>query len=81
MIDDGECPELSQQDLDALSSIIHQPRTYGREAAAQFLKISLKRFHDLRNAGIIRDPRKVKGLKEKQYYLSDLKEAKEHLPK
>jgi len=81
MIDAGECPELSQQDLDTLSTIIHQPKSYGRESASQFLGLSLNRFHELRNSGIIRDPRKVAGLKEKQYYLADLKEAKERIPK
>ena len=81
MVENGECAELSQQDLDTLSSIIHQPRSMGREAAAQFLGVSLNEFHALRNSGIIRDPRKVAGLKEKQYYLADLKEAKERMSK
>jgi len=81
MVDNGECANLTQEELDTISAIIHQPRTCGREAAAEYLGLSLNRFHELRKAGIIRDPRKVKGLKEKMYYLADLKEAKEHMPK
>ena len=81
MIDRGECANMSQQDLDTLSSIIHQPRSMGRESSAEFLGVSLNKFHELRNSGIVRDPRKVKGMKEKQYYLADLKEAKERMSK
>jgi len=79
MVDNGECANLTQEELDTISAIIHQPRTMGREAAAQFLGLSLNEFHKLRNAGIIHDPRKVKGLKEKMYYMADLKEAKNRM--
>lgn len=81
MIDNGECPDLSQQDLDVISSIINQPKSMGRESAAQFLGINMNHFHELRSSGIIRDPRKRKGFKEKEYFLSDLKEAKERMSK
>ena len=44
----------------------------GREEAAKFLGVSLNKFHELRDAGLIPEPRKRKGFKEKEYYLSDL---------
>lgn len=75
MIDNGEFIELSEKDLENISIIIHNPITVGREEAAKFLGISLNRFHELRDEGIIPEPRKRKGFKEKEYYLSDLKKC------
>ena len=81
MVDNGECDHITPEELAVLSEIIHRPQTMGREDAARFLGISLNKFHELRDCGIIPEPRKVKGQKEKLYYMCDLKKAKERIPK
>lgn len=43
MIDNGEFVELSEEDLENISIIIHQPITIGREDAAKFLGVSLNK--------------------------------------
>ena len=58
MIDNGELTELSDDDLEQISIIIHKPEALGREAAAKFLGISLNKFHELRDLGIIPCPKK-----------------------
>lgn len=78
-IDNGEFEDLTPNDLEQISTIIHRPETVGREAAAKFLGLSLNRFHELRDAGEIPEPRKRKGFKEKEYYMSDLCACKECL--
>lgn len=72
MIDDGEFDDITCEDLEQISIIIHNPQTMGREEAAKYLGISLNKFHELRDQGLIPEPRKRKGFKEKEYYLSDL---------
>ena len=78
-INDEDFEELTSNDLEQISAIIHRPETVGREAAAKFLGLSLNKFHELRDAGEIPEPRKRKGFKEKEYYMSDLRECKERL--
>ena len=72
MIEEGEFDDLTTEQLEDISIIIHKPMTMGREDAAKFLGLSLNRFHELRDKGIIPLPRSVKGQKEKLYYTSDL---------
>ena len=79
MIDNGECPKLSQYELEAISNILNPPVTMGRETAAKFLGVSLNRFHELIHEGIVSPPRKVVGFKELHYYASDLKKSLEKL--
>ena len=81
MVEAGDCDHISPDDVEKLSILIHPVETVGREHAAKFLGVSLNRFHELRDEGIIKPPRVVAGLKEKQYYMSDLKKAKERLRK
>lgn len=79
MIDDDEFKDLSNKDLENISAIIHSPKTMGREDAAKYLGISLNKLHELKDLGIISEPRKVKGFKEKHYYTSDLDKSLEIL--
>jgi len=72
LIDKNEFIKLNNKDLEQLSILIHNPTTMSREEAAKFLGISLNKFHEYRTLGIIPEPRKRKGFKEKEYYLSDL---------
>lgn len=75
MIDNDEFEDISNEELELISIIIHRPITMGREDAAKFMGVSLCRFHELKDMGIIAEPRKRKGFKEKEYYLSDLQKA------
>lgn len=75
MIDNDEFEDLSDRELELISTIIHRPLTMGREDAAKYMGVSLNKFHELKDYGIIAEPRKVKGFKEKAYYVSDLKKA------
>ena len=72
MIDNNEFEDITSKELEQISTIIHRPITVGREAAAQFLGLSLNKFHELRDKGLIPPPKKRKGFKEKEYYMSDL---------
>lgn len=73
----GKCDYITPDELDILSSIMHRPETVGREEAAKYLGISLNKFHKLKDNGVILEPRKKKGFKEKEYYLSDLSKSLE----
>ena len=76
MIDEGEFnTDITDSELELISAIIHRPLTVGREEAAKYIGVSLSRFHELKDFGIIAEPRKVRGFKEKAYYVSDLKKA------
>ncbi len=79
MIDEGECGHITTEEFAIISDIIHAPRSCGREDAAKYLGVSLNRFHELRDQGIIPEPRPRKGFKEKEYFMCDLKKAKEQL--
>lgn len=72
---EGKCDHITEEELIILSEIIHKPETMGREDAAKYLGLSLNKFHEFRDAGIIPEPRKRKGFKEKEYYTSDLRNA------
>ena len=78
-IDEEEFEELTLEELEQISTLIHRPETMGREAAARFLGLSLNRFHELRDLGEIPEPRKRKGFKEKEYYSSDLRICKKRI--
>ena len=73
----GNCDNITPQELEMLSEMIHKPETVGREDAAKFLGVSLTKFHELKDSGVIKEPRKRKGFKEKEYYLSDLRKSLE----
>ena len=75
MIEDHEFEDLSPEDLEEISMIIHRPETVGREEAARFLGVSLSKFYELRERGLIPEPRKRKGFKERAYYMSDLRKV------
>lgn len=75
MIDNHEFEDLTIEDLEEISTIIHRPEAMGREEAAKFLGVSLSKFYELRDKGLIPEPRKRKGFKEKAYYTSDLRKA------
>lgn len=79
MIDNGECNHITSEELITISEIIHRPQTMGREDAAKYLGVSLNRLHELRELGILKSPRKIKGFKEKAYYISDLNKCLEEL--
>lgn len=53
MINNNEFEDFSRKDLEDFSIIIHRPKTLGREEAAKFLGVSLNKFHELRDKGII----------------------------
>ena len=71
----GKCNYITPNELDILSNIIHKPETMGREEAAKYLGVSLNKFHKLKDSGIILEPRKKRGFKEREYYLSDLNKS------
>lgn len=75
MIDNGDFEDLTIEDFEKISTLIHRPETLGREEAAKFLGVSMSKFYELRDKGIIPQPRKVKGLKEKVYHMCDLCKA------
>ena len=78
MIDAGEFnTDITDSEIELISAIIHRPLTVGREEAAKYIGVSLSRFHELKDFGIIAEPRKVRGFKEKAYYVSDLKKSLE----
>lgn len=74
MIDNGEC-DLSPDQIEEIALIVHEPKFYGREDAAKFLGVSLNKFHELRDHGIIPMPRKVRGQKEKLYNVYELRKV------
>ena len=74
---EGRCKHITSEELSALANIIHKPEAIGREDAAKYLGISLSKFHKLKEIGIILEPKKRKGFKEKEYYLSDLHKSLE----
>lgn len=74
---DGKCNNITPEELLMLSEMINKPETVGREDAAKYLGVSLNKFHRLRESGIIQEPRKRKGFKEKEYYLLDLHKSLE----
>jgi len=69
----GKCKYITPEELIILTEIVHKPETMGREDAAKYLGLSLNKFHELRSSGVIPEPRKRKGFKEKEYYTSDLR--------
>lgn len=79
MVDDGECDHITPEELEQIAAIIHRPQYLGREDAARYLKVSLNRFHELRDSGLIKEPKKVAGQKEKLYSMCDLKKSKKDL--
>ena len=79
MIDSGECEHITPEELEMLSNIVNKPTTMGREDATKYLGVSLNRLHELREVGLLKSPRKVRGFKEKAYYLSDLNKCLEEL--
>lgn len=81
MIDSGECDHITAEQLAMISEIVHAPQSMGREDAAKYLGVSLNRFHELRDQGVIPPARSRKGFKEKEYFVCDLKKAKEKLEK
>lgn len=81
MAENGDCDHISPEEFEIISSIIHAPRSMGRESAAKYLGVSLNRLHELRDEGIVLPPRKRVGFKELEYFVIDLKKAKEKLDK
>src|ERR1035437_8396580 len=75
MLENNACDDLSDEEVEQISILIHRPTTMGRDDAAKFMHVSLCRFHELRDLGVIQEPRKVRGQKEKLYYTSDLSKA------
>lgn len=75
LIDNDEFIEPDDNIIEQLSDLIHRPESMGREEAVRFLGISLNRFYELRDAGIIPEPRKRKGFKEKEYFITDLRKC------
>ena len=80
MIDAGQCDNCTDVNIEEILSMV-EPKTMGREAAATYLGISLNRFHELRDLGVIPEPRSRKGFKEKEYYISDLNKIKDKIKK
>ena len=78
MIDSGQCDNCTDANIEEIISMI-EPKTMGRESAAKFLGISLNRFHELRDLGVIPEPRCRKGFKEKEYRIDDLTKVKDKI--
>ena len=72
MIDNGDCPKVTDDDIILITNMMHPPKTHGRESAAKYIGVSLTEFHRLRREHLIPEPRSVVGLKELQYYTIDL---------
>lgn len=76
MIDRGDCDGITEDQLEEISILVHQPECVGREDAARMLGVSLNRFYELRDAGIVPMPKKIRGRKEKMYSVYDIKKVK-----
>jgi len=74
MVENDEC-DLTPDQIEEIALIVHEPHFVGRECAAEFLGVSLNRFYELRDAGIIPMPRKVRGQKEKLYSMYELRKV------
>lgn len=74
MVDSGEC-DLNPDQIEEIALIVHEPKFVGREEAAKFLGVSLNRFYELRDQGIIPMPKKVRGQKEKLYSVYELRKC------
>ena len=46
MVDDGDCDNITINELQKIHATICQPKSMGREEAAKFLGVSLNMFHD-----------------------------------
>jgi len=71
MVDNDKC-NLTPDQIEEIALIVHEPEFVGREEAARMLGVSLNRFYELRDQGIIPMPRKVRGQKEKLYSVYEL---------
>jgi len=78
MVDNGEC-DLNPDQIEEIALIVHEPRFVGREEAARMLGVSLNKFHELRDQGVIPIPRKVRGQKEKLYSVYELRKCEQHI--
>ena len=74
LIDNDEL-DLNPDQLEEIALIIHEPKFLGREEAAKFLGVSLNKFHELRDQGIVPLPMKTKGQKEKLYSVYELRKT------
>jgi len=72
MVDNDEC-DLTPDQIEEITILIHEPRFVGRDEAARMLGVSMNHFYELRDAGKIPMPRKVRGQKEKLYSVYELK--------
>lgn len=70
---------LTPEDLEKIAMLIHKPRFYHTEALADALDISRTQLYRLRRQGIIPEPRKMPGLKQKLYTSQQLLEIKKQL--
>lgn len=71
---------LTTEDLEKIALLIHKPQFYHAESLADALGISRTQLYRLRRQGIIPEPRKIPGLKQKLYTPQQLQEIKKQLP-
>lgn len=82
MVDNDECStdDCSEEDIDFYQTLF-SPKVFAAEKAAKFLGISDYKFKLMRKKGLIPEPTKIVGLKQKLWTKSQLVKVKEEMIK
>lgn len=82
MIDNDECDAetCSEEDVSLYQTLL-SPKVFAAEKAAKFLEISDYKFKLMRKKGLIPEPLKIVGLKQKLWTKSQLIKVKEEMAK
>lgn len=82
MIDNDECDTETCSEEDIISyQALFSPKVFAAEKAAKFLEISDYKFKLMRKKGLIPEPLKIVGLKQKLWTKSQLIKVKEEMAK
>lgn len=76
MVDEGNCGNITDEELGIISGIIRGTTVMCREEAAEYLGVDIHKFYRLQNEGILSKGHKRRGYKEKIYYKRDLDKVK-----
>lgn len=79
MLEDGECDEITPEELEVIADLINKPKHLNLTEAYHHLGISRTRFYELRDAGIIEEPKCRAGSKEKTYSVKMLDRVKKEI--
>ena len=79
MLENGECDEISPEELETIASLINKPKCLNLTEACLYLGVSRTRFYELRDSGIIEEPKCRVGSREKTYDIRKLDESKKKI--